>query len=155
MNGQSGTIALPVSLFPAFSECQSYTTRESASSIHTQQYSCPGRPAVEITRQVNVDIKTGEVDIPSEAQYASLFVASKYNAYVANYLVNFYPGVNPGVTLFDILRMDVASLWAQRHNSLRSAHIRFPGLVVGDYFILRQGVGESFTILAFIGRYSV
>ncbi|EIM82081.1 uncharacterized protein STEHIDRAFT_124892 [Stereum hirsutum FP-91666 SS1] len=27
---------------------------------------CPGRPAVEITRQVRVDIKTGEVEIPPE-----------------------------------------------------------------------------------------
>lgn len=30
--------------------------------------SCPGRPAVEITRQVKVDIKTGEVEIPPEVQ---------------------------------------------------------------------------------------
>ncbi|THH29239.1 hypothetical protein EUX98_g4938 [Antrodiella citrinella] len=26
---------------------------------------CPGRPAVEVTRYVNVDMKTGEIDIPS------------------------------------------------------------------------------------------
>lgn len=42
------------------------------------RHSCPGRPAVEITRQVNVDIKTGEVEIPPEVQYAfSLLVKHK------------------------------------------------------------------------------
>lgn len=31
-------------------------------------HSCSGRPAVEITRSVNIDMDTGEVEIPADAR---------------------------------------------------------------------------------------
>ena len=31
-------------------------------------YRCPGRPAIELTRVVNVDIKSGEIDVPPESR---------------------------------------------------------------------------------------
>jgi hypothetical protein len=34
---------------------------------------CPGRPAVEITKLVNIDEKTGEIEIPAAARYAISF----------------------------------------------------------------------------------
>ncbi|KAI0321413.1 hypothetical protein OF83DRAFT_311448 [Amylostereum chailletii] len=33
---------------------------------------CEGRPAVEITRQVDIDVATGEVHIPTDARYVVL-----------------------------------------------------------------------------------
>jgi len=61
---------------------------------------CPGRPAVEITRQVTVNMNTGEVDIPEEVRYMILFLNWSRVDMVAFSLVKPYLKVSPGGTSF-------------------------------------------------------